>query len=93
MKENKDLHTHNKERTDTAMCNSCVIEKHNRQAELNACDCLTSERKEFIQSAMDFSDDFNDGAFMAYMEEHGIDVSELECFSTTHYAENHKGKP
>jgi len=57
--------------------------------ECAACTCLSDERKGYIESAMDFAEDFSDGAFMAYMEECGIDVSELECFSTTHYAENH----
>jgi hypothetical protein len=58
--------------------------------EVDACDCLPPERKSYIRSALDFAEDLPDGAFMAYMEERGIDVSELECFSTTHYAENHK---
>lgn len=65
------------------------------QEEVRKCDCLDSERKAFIQMHMAQAEDFPDGAFMAYMEECGIDVSELECFSTTHYAENHakaKGK-
>lgn len=62
------------------------------QKEVDACDCLTESRKAYIRSQMDFSEDFNDGAFMAFMEESGIDVSELECFSITHYAENHAGK-
>ncbi len=48
------------------------------------CNCLTDERRAFIQVAMDFADDFSDGAFMAYMEEKGIDVSELEVFSEQH---------
>ena len=68
-------------------------EQEKYQSELSACDCISDGRKVMIQSAMDFAEDFSDGAFMAYMEECGIDVSELECFSTTHYAENHKGKP
>ncbi len=59
------------------------------QREVDACDCLSPERKSYIQARMDFSEDFSDGAFMAFMEESGIDVSELECFSTTHYAETH----
>ena len=63
------------------------------QSEVEACTCLTPDRKAFVQTRMHFAEDFSDGAFMAYMEESGIDVSELECFSTTHYAENHKGKP
>ncbi len=58
--------------------------------EVDACDCLSPERKGFIREKMDFAEDFPDGAFMAYMEENSIDVSELECFSTTHFAENHK---
>lgn len=49
-----------------------------------ACDCLTPERRGFIRSALDHSDDFPDGAFMAYMDEQGIDISELECFSLEH---------
>lgn len=48
------------------------------------CVCIPRERRDAIQQAMDFASDFNDGAFMAYMEEEGIDVSELEVFSTTH---------
>ena len=58
-------------------------------AEIEACTCLTPERKDYIRSGMAFAKDFPDGAFMAYMDECGIDVTELECFSTTHYAENH----
>lgn len=48
------------------------------------CRCLTPERRGFIQSAMDHSSDFPDGAFWAYMEEKEIDASELEAFSTDH---------
>ena len=50
----------------------------------SACKCLESERRGYIQAALDFSDDFSDGAFMAYMEEQGIDMSELEAFSLQH---------
>jgi len=49
-----------------------------------ACDCLTPERRGYIKSAMDHAADFPDGAFMAYLDEMGIDVSELEAFSTEH---------
>ncbi len=49
-----------------------------------ACKCLDPERRGFIKSAMDFAHDFPDGAFMAYMDENLIDVSELECFSMEH---------
>jgi hypothetical protein len=56
---------------------------------MKVCDCLTPERRSYIESAMDFSSDFSDGAFFAYMEEKGIDVSELEVFSTTHLQEVH----
>jgi len=63
------------------------------QDEVNACTCLTPDRKAYIQSKMDFAEDFSDGAWLAYLEEEGIDVSELECFSTTHYAENHSHPP
>lgn len=56
-------------------------EYQKRQA---ACTCLTPERRGFIQSALDFTEDFPDGAFMAYMEDAGIDISELEAFSEDH---------
>jgi hypothetical protein len=49
-----------------------------------ACTCLAAERREYIKDAMLIAHDFNDGAFMAYMEERGIDVSELEAFSKEH---------
>lgn len=49
-----------------------------------ACNCLTPERRGYIRSAMDYADGFPDGTFMAYMDECGIDVSELECFSLEH---------
>ncbi len=65
------------------------VEWEAHEREVDACTCLTSERKAYIQAKMDFAEDFSDGAFMAFMDESGIDVSELECFSTTHYAENH----
>lgn len=48
------------------------------------CNCLTPERWVYISNAMDFASDFSDGAFMGYMEEQGIDVSELEIFSEQH---------
>lgn len=48
------------------------------------CRCLPEKRREKIEAAMDFASDFSDGAFMGYMAEQGIDVSELEVFSTTH---------
>jgi hypothetical protein len=66
-------------------------ERETYRREVDACDCLSPERKSYIQSQMDFAEDFSDGAFMAFMEESGIDVSELKCFSTTHYAETHQG--
>ena len=56
-------------------------EYQKRQA---ACTCLKPERREYIREKMDFASDFPDGAFMAYMDESGIDVSELEAFSTEH---------
>ena len=49
-----------------------------------ACKCLKPFRRGFIKAAMDFAKDFPDGAFFAYMEEEGIDVSELEAFSLDH---------
>ena len=49
-----------------------------------ACDCLKPSRRDKIEVALDFADDFSDGAFMAYTYEQGIDVSELECFSEEH---------
>jgi len=49
-----------------------------------ACQCIPRDRRIDIQTAMDFASDFSDGAFMAYMEEQGIDVSELEVFSVEH---------
>lgn len=58
-------------------------EYQKRQA---ACKCLAPKRRAFIKDKMDFanSNDFPDGAFFAYMEENGIDTSELEAFSTEH---------
>jgi hypothetical protein len=58
----------------------------------NTCHCLTDERRGYIEAAMDFADEFPDGAFMAYMDEQGIDVSELEVFSTTHDCGKAAGK-
>lgn len=58
-----------------------------------ACDCLTAERRGFIEAAMSFADNFPDGAFMAYMDEQGIDVSELECFSLEHDCKKDKVNP
>lgn len=52
-----------------------------RQAQ---CQCLPPERRKYIKDALDFTEDFSDGAFMAYMDERGVDVSELECFSVEH---------
>lgn len=51
------------------------------------CKCLTPERRGFIDGAMSHSSDFGDGAFFAYMDEQGIDVSELEVLSNEHKAE------
>ena len=48
------------------------------------CLCLKPNRRVFIQAAMDFASNFNDGAFFAYMAECGIDVSELEAFGLDH---------
>lgn len=48
------------------------------------CKCLSDERRSFIEARMDHSSSFPDGAFIAYMEEQGIDMSELECFSIDH---------
>ena len=48
------------------------------------CMCIKPKRRIFIQIALDFSDNFSDGAFMAFMEEKGIDMSELEAFSLEH---------
>lgn len=48
------------------------------------CLCLKPERRGFIQAALDHTLDLPDGAFFAYMEEQGIDVSELEPFSLEH---------
>lgn len=52
--------------------------------EIKTCKCISDERRDYIQAAMGFADDFSDGAFMAYMEESGIDVSELEVFAVDH---------
>lgn len=57
------------------------MEYRKRQAD---CDCLSPGRRAFIDQAIAFTSDFNDGAFMAYMDEQGIDVSELEAFSIEH---------
>jgi len=54
------------------------------QERQSRCSCLTAERRGFIRSAMSYAEDFSDGAFMAYMDEMGIDVSELEAFGTEH---------
>jgi hypothetical protein len=56
------------------------------------CNCLTAFRRGFIEAAMDFAAEFPDGAFMAYMEEQGIDVSELEAFSLEHDCKKQKVK-
>lgn len=48
------------------------------------CSCLSQERLAEVAEALRHSEDFPDGAFMAYMEERGIDVSELECFAEGH---------
>jgi hypothetical protein len=58
-----------------------------------ACDCLPAERRGFIKSALDFTEDFPDGAFLAYMEEQGIDISELEAFAESHDCKGLGGKP
>ena len=57
-----------------------------------ACDCLKPERRSYIQEAMDHASEFSDGAFMAYMDERGIDVSELEAFSIEHDCQSKKEK-
>lgn len=54
------------------------------QKRQEACDCLPAGRREFIRVHMDIADDFSDGAFMAYMGENGIDISELEALSLDH---------
>lgn len=48
------------------------------------CSCLSQKRLNRIADALRFSEDFPDGAFCAYMEECGIDISELEPFSEGH---------
>lgn len=48
------------------------------------CTCLTPERRGFVQAAIDFADDFSDGAFMAYIEEKGISMDELMVLSDDH---------
>ena len=48
------------------------------------CKCLPPERRVFIQAALDFTVDFGNGAFDAYMADQGIDISELEPFSLEH---------
>lgn len=53
----------------------------------STCHCLTDERRAYINLHMGIADDFGDGAFFAYMEECGIDVSELEVFSLQHKCE------
>ena len=55
-----------------------------KASQANKCTCLTPERRGYIEAAMDFADDFPDGAFMAFMEEKGIDVYELIPFSDDH---------
>jgi hypothetical protein len=64
-------------------------EYQKRQAE---CNCLPAGRREFIRMHMDIADDFSDGAFMAYMDEKGIDVSELEALSLDHDCKKVKNK-
>lgn len=59
-------------------------EPNDYQKRQSACKCLTPERRRFIRAAMDHADEFGDGAFMAYMDERGIDISELEAFSVEH---------
>lgn len=53
-----------------------------------ACTCLKPARRAYIKGKMDFAADFPDGAFLAFMAESGVDVSELEPF-----AEGHKCPP
>lgn len=48
------------------------------------CLCLGPKRRAFIDACLDFAADLPDGAFMAYMEQEGIDVSELEVYSASH---------
>lgn len=55
-----------------------------RKKRLADCQCLTDERRGFIEAALSFSSDFSDGAFFAFMEERGIDITELEVFSLDH---------
>lgn len=61
--------------------------------ETKKCTCLTDERRAFVQAQMDYADDFPDGAFMGWMEECGIDVSELEVFAEGHDCQNRQRKP
>lgn len=61
-----------------------MAEQNEYQKKQAACKCLPPGRREFIRMHMDIADDFSDGAFMAYMDEKGIDVSELEALSLTH---------
>ena len=49
-----------------------------------ACKCLKPERRGYIEAAIAHSSDFSDGAFFAFMQERGIDVSELEAFGIDH---------
>lgn len=56
---------------------------------MKLCNCLTPKRRAYIVEKMDYANDFSDGAFFAFMDECGIDISELEVFSTTHLQEAH----
>lgn len=49
-----------------------------------ACRCLTPKRRAYVEAAMSHAADWSDGAFFGYMQERGIDVTELEPFATDH---------
>ena len=48
------------------------------------CKCLPEERRVYIENALSLAEDFPDGAWMAFLQEQGIDPNELEVFSVGH---------
>ena len=85
----REVYTISNQITKCPNCGSGKIKKEEKsmngyQERQANCKCLKPDRRIFISEKMDFSKDFNDGAFLAYMEENGIDVSDLEPFSIEH---------
>ncbi len=49
-----------------------------------ACQCIPRGRRAEIEVHMEISEDFTDGAWLAYMEGARVDISELEVFALDH---------